>query len=76
VVVRTITTKLALDGETQFKQAVTSINGAMRNLKSEIALSEAQFKGQANTVAALTAKNNLLAASIDQQKEKIKTLIS
>lgn len=72
--VRTITTKLALDGETQFKQAVTSINGAMRNLKSEIALSEAQFKGQANTVAALTAKNNLLAASIDQQKEKIKTL--
>lgn len=74
MVVRTITTKLALDGETQFKQAVTSINGAMRNLKSEIALSEAQFKGQANTVAALTAKNNLLAASIDQQKEKIKTL--
>ncbi len=72
--VRSITTRLALDGETQFKQAMTSINGALRNLKSEIALSEAQFKGQANTVAALTAKNKLLSEQIDQQKEKIKTL--
>lgn len=72
--VRTITTRLALDGEAQFKQAMTSINGALRNLKSELALSEAQFKGQANSVEALTAKNNILRQSVDQQKEKVRAL--
>lgn len=72
--VRTITTRLALDGEAQFKQAMTSINGALRNLKSELALSEAQFKGQANSVEALTAKNNILKQSVDQQKEKVRAL--
>lgn len=72
--VRTITTRLALDGETQFKQAMAGVNSALRTVKSEIALSEVQFKGQANTLDALTAKNKLLTAAIDQQKEKIKTL--
>lgn len=72
--VRTITTRLALDGEAQFKNAMSSINGALRNLKSELALSEAQFKGQANTVAALTAKDKLLQQSLEQQKVKVKAL--
>lgn len=72
--VRTITTRLALDGETQFKQAMTSINGALRNLKSELMLSEAQFRGQANTVEALTAKDKLLKQEIEQQREKVKAL--
>lgn len=72
--VRTITTRLALDGETQFKQAMAGVNSALRTVKSEIALSEAQFKGQANTLDALTAKNKLLTQAIDQQKEKVKTL--
>lgn len=72
--VRTITTRLALDGETQFKQAMTSINGALRNLKSELMLSEAQFRGQANTIEALTAKENLLQRTIEQQREKVRAL--
>lgn len=72
--VRTITTRLALDGETQFKQAMAGVNSALRTVKSEIALSEATFKGQANTLDALTAKNKLLTDAIDQQKEKIKQL--
>ena len=72
--VRTITTRLALDGETQFKQAMTSINGALRNLKSELMLSEAQFRGQANTIEALTAKDKLLQQTIEQQREKVRAL--
>lgn len=72
--VRTITTRLALDGETQFKQAMTSINGALRNLKSELMLSEAQFRGQANTIDALIAKDKLLQQTIEQQREKIRAL--
>ena len=72
--VRTITTKLALDGEAQFKQAMTSVNGAMRTLKSEMALVEVQFKGQVNTLEALTAKDRLLNDQVEQQREKIRTL--
>lgn len=72
--VRTITTRLSLDGETQFKQAMTSINGALRNLKSELMLSEAQFRGQANTIEALTAKDKLLQQTIEQQREKVRAL--
>ncbi|NBI08650.1 phage tail tape measure protein [Colidextribacter sp. OB.20] len=72
--VRTITTRLALDGEAQFKQAMTSVNASLRAMKSEIALSEAQFKGQANTVEALTAKDKLLRKEIEQQTEKVKAL--
>lgn len=72
--VRTITTRLALDGEAQFKQAMTSINGALRNLKSELMLSEAQFRGQANTIDALTEKNKLLQQIIEQQRVKVRTL--
>lgn len=72
--VRTITTRLALDGETQFKQAMTSVNASLRAMKSELALSEAQFKGQANTVEALTEKDKLLRKEIEQQTEKVRAL--
>lgn len=72
--VRTITTRLALDGEAQFKQAMTSVNASLRAMKSELALSEAQFRGQANSVDALTAKDKLLRQEIEQQTVKVKAL--
>lgn len=72
--VRTITTRLALDGETQFKQAMSGVNASLRAMKSEIALSEAQFKGQANTVEALTEKDKLLRQEIEQQTVKVRAL--
>lgn len=72
--VRTITTRLALDGEAQFKQAMTSVNASLRAMKSEMALSEAQFKGQANSVEALTAKDKLLRQEIEQQTVKVRAL--
>lgn len=72
--VRTITTRLALDGEAKFKQEMTAVNASLRAMKSEIALSEAQFRGQANTVEALTAKDKLFRQEIEQQTEKVKAL--
>ena len=68
--VRTITTRLALDGETQFKQAMTSINGALRNLKSELMLSEAQFRGQANTIEALTANDGCFSRQLSSSVKR------
>lgn len=72
--VRTITTKLAVDGETEYKRAMSSVNSELKTVRTEMALSEETFKGQANSVEALTAKDKLLRKEIAQQQEKIKSL--
>lgn len=71
---RTITTRLALDGEREFKAQMSQINGELRNLKSEMALLDATYKGQANTTDALTAKHKVLQGSVEQQREKVRAL--
>lgn len=72
--VRTITTRIALDGEAEFKRSMGTINGELRNLKSEMRYTEEAFKGQANSTEALTAKSKLLEKEIEQQEEKVKQL--
>ena len=72
--VRTISTSIKLDGEQEFKKQMASVNSELKNLKSEMALTTAEFKGQANTMEALTAKGNLLRREYEQQAEKVKAL--
>ena len=50
---RTVTTRLVIDGEAEFKKAITSINAELRKMSSELKLAEAQFAEQANTTEAL-----------------------
>lgn len=71
---RVITTRLAIDGEAEFKRQMSSVNGELRNLKSEMQLTDAQFKGQANTLTYLTQKDKLLREEVAQQEEKVKAL--
>ena len=71
---RVISTSITLDGEAEFNKQLSGVNGELRNLKSEMQLTTAQFKGQANTVEALTAKDELLRREIAQQQEKVKAL--
>lgn len=71
---RTITTRLALDGEKQFKDQMSSVNREMRGLREEMKLSESQFKGQANSVDALTDKQRVLSKQVEQQQEKVRAL--
>lgn len=71
---RTITTRIALDGERDFKAQMAQVNGELRNLKSEMALVDATFKGQANATEALTAKHKVLQGSVEQQREKVRAL--
>lgn len=73
---RVISTSIKLDGEAEFKKQLSSANGELRNLKSEMALVTAQFDGQANSMEALTAKEDILKREIDQQTEKVKALES
>lgn len=71
---RTITTRIALDGEKAFKDQMAQVNGELRNLKSEMTLVDATFKDQANTTEALTAKHKVLQGSVEQQREKVRAL--
>lgn len=71
---RTITTRIALDGERDFKAQMAQVNGELRNLKSEMTMVDATFKGQANTTEALTAKHKVLQGSVEQQREKVRAL--
>ena len=53
---RTISTKLAVEGEAAYKASLKNINSELGTLKSELKLVESEFSGQANSLAALQAK--------------------
>ena len=72
--VRTISTSIKLDGEQEFKKQMSSVNSELKNLKSEMALATAEFKGNANSMDALTAKGRVLQQQYAQQAEKVKAL--
>lgn len=72
--VRQITTRLAIDGEQEYKKQLAAVNRELGNLGAEMKRVDAQFKGQANSSEALRAKHNLLKQSIEQQVGKIVSL--
>lgn len=72
--VRQITTRLAIDGEQEYRKQLAAVNRELGNLGAEMKLVDAQFKGQANSSEALRAKHNLLKQSIEQQVGKIVSL--
>ena len=72
--VRQITTRLAVDGEQEFKREMSAVGSAMKTLKSEMSLVDAEFRGQANTMEALRKKHDVLSREYDQQAEKVKAL--
>lgn len=71
---RTISTKLAIEGESQYRQAVKNCNSELSTMKSQLALVESQFQAEAGSMAALTAKGEALAQMYDKQKNKVDTL--
>lgn len=74
--VRQITTRLAIDGEQEYKKQLAAVNRELGNLGAEMKLVDAQFKGQANSSEALRAKHDLLKQSIEQQVVKVNSLKS
>lgn len=72
--VRQITTRLSTDGEAEYKRQMSDATRAIQTQKTELQLLEAQFKGQMNTTDALTEKDRILRAEIEQQQEKVKAL--
>lgn len=68
--------KIGLEGEREFKRAITDINREMRVLGSEMKLVASQFDKNDKSASALTARNQVLGKEIEAQKAKIQTLKS
>lgn len=71
---RTISTKLAIEGESQYRQAIKNCNSELATMKSQLALLASQYQNDANSLAALTAKGEALGQMYDKQKQKVDTL--
>ena len=71
---RNISTRLAIEGEAEYKAKLSAINSEHKTLASALKLVESEFAGQANTMAALTAKGSALKNVYDSQAQKVKEL--
>ncbi|WP_167959242.1 phage tail protein [Anaerosporobacter faecicola] len=66
--------KIGLEGEKEFKKALSEINQTFKVLGSEMKVVTSQFDKNDNSVQALTARNQVLNKEIEAQKQKIETL--
>lgn len=72
--VRRISTKLAVEGEAEYKQKIASCNSELKTLKSSLALVQSEYKNNANSMEALTAKGEALNAMQTAQAKKVAEL--
>ena len=66
--------KIGLEGEKEFKKALSEINQSFKVLGSEMKVVTSQFDKNDNSVQALTARNQVLNKETEAQKQKIETL--
>ena len=65
---------IVLDGEKEFKKALTEINNGLKVTASELTLVTAKYSDNANSVKALTERNIVLENRIAGQTEKVAKL--
>lgn len=68
---RTISTRFAIAGEAEYKNAVKGINNELKTLSSEMAKSKSEFQTQANSVQALSQKGDILGRQYEAQARKV-----
>lgn len=68
--------KIGIEGEKEFKKALSDINQSFKVLGSEMKLAASQFAANDKSMQALSARNAVLNKEIDAQKQKIETLRS
>lgn len=71
---RDLKLKVGIEGEKEYKQAISEINKGNQVLNSEMQLLQERFKGNEGSMEALTAKSDLLQRQLQQQKDKVATL--
>lgn len=71
---RTAGLKVVLDGEKEYKQAINDLNKGNQVLASEMRKLKEEYKGNEDSVEALTKKGDLLQRQLQQQEDKVATL--
>ena len=71
---RTIATRLTLEGEKEYKKELGEVNQEIGLLSDKMKRADAEFRGQANSIDALTTKNDLLREAQQKQIDKIAKL--
>lgn len=69
-----INTRFTLSGEKEYKQAISEIGSGMKVLDSEMRKVQSAYAQNADSVEALSAKNDVLERKISTQTEKIEYL--
>lgn len=70
----TINTKVKMDGEREYRAALAQINAGLKNLGAEMRSVEQDFTDNADSVEALTRKNDVLERTLLTQREKVEKL--
>lgn len=71
---RTVKARVALDGEKEYRQALSNLNSGNKVLASEMRKLQAEYKGNTESVEFLTKKGDVLDRQLQQQKDKVETL--
>ena len=66
--------KIGIEGEKEFKKALSEINQSFKVLGSEMKLVSSQFDANDKSIQALSARNTVLNKEIDAQRQKVETL--
>ena len=66
--------KIGLEGEKEFKKALTEINQSFKVLGSEMKLVESQFSKNDNSADALAARHRVLTEQVEAQRKKVEML--
>lgn len=61
---------ISLDGEKEFRSAVSSCNKSLSTMKSEMKLVEAQTAGSANSLSTLQKKHDVLTETLEEHVKK------
>ena len=67
-----IKSQIVLDGEKEYRAACKGINASLREIGSEMKLTTAEFGANANSMEALTKKQDILKKSLEEQAKKAK----
>ena len=70
----TISTKIKLDGEAEYKQRISEINAALGTLDSKLKLLNTTYAGNENSIKGLTEINEVLNQKILTQRDKVEQL--
>ena len=66
--------KIGIEGESEFRKQLKTVNEQIKTLGSEMKVVESAFEGQEKSEEALTAKSRVLTEEIGKQREKVDLL--